>query len=298
MAQATDLERLLTWVKAGDFKYREFADAKEVSDAVASWPLLHEVATATGQPVAGAAPEGDAAAKQRIARSQTMMPSPPALGDQTNLNETAAGHDAATLASELESEKLRASLEQRLALARSVRASRLGSESLSAPPPETAGTPFGAAAADRGAGRLHFSREALERARDRASATSGEPSIEGFARVGRRPQQSVERVREHLGETIPQTPVANPAVPPSAGRPEGLERRFRAEEFRRPLPREPMPAAAPASFLGGAYQPSDPPGRDHVAGGEAGGDKSLRAVFTRVSGNREDSGDGLSGRFR
>src|SRR6516165_2802059 len=92
MSQATDLQRLLSWLKSENFKYREFAEAKDVSDAVASWPLLHEVA-ATGQPVTGAAPEGDAAAKQRIARNQTMMPFPSVLGDQ--IQEPAAGHDAA-----------------------------------------------------------------------------------------------------------------------------------------------------------------------------------------------------------
>ena len=298
MSQATDLQRLLSWLKSENFKYREFAEAKDVSDAVASWPLLHEVAAATGQPVTGAAPEGDAAAKQRIARNQTMMPSPPVLGDQ--IQEPAAGHDAAVPASEIESERLGASLRQRLALARSARASRLDSESLPAPPPETTRTPFGTAAADRGPGPSHFSREALERARDRAPATWGERADEEFAGVGRRAQQAVEPVRGHLGETIPQTPVPEPAIPPPAG----SQRRFSAEEFRRPPPpREPSPAAAPASFLGGAYHPSDRPERDTSAAGEDRGDKSLRAVFTRVAGVRDQQGrtdevDGLSGRFR
>ncbi len=111
MAQPNDLQRLLSWLKTSEFKYREFAEAREVSDAVASWPVLHEVAAATGQPVAVVAPEGDRVAKERIARAELAIPATEPA--------SIAAEDAGLQASESESEALGMALRQRLGAARS-----------------------------------------------------------------------------------------------------------------------------------------------------------------------------------
>jgi hypothetical protein len=74
MAQTTDVERLFSWLKTQDLRYREFAAAREVSDAVATWPTLHQAASEAGRADAAVAPAGDTAARERIAREQMTMP--------------------------------------------------------------------------------------------------------------------------------------------------------------------------------------------------------------------------------
>ena len=74
MDNASDVERLFSWLKTEDLRYREFAASREVTDAVATWPTLHRTAAETGRASETAAPEGDAAAKERLAREQMTLP--------------------------------------------------------------------------------------------------------------------------------------------------------------------------------------------------------------------------------
>ncbi|MBV8890240.1 MAG: hypothetical protein JO267_01685 [Alphaproteobacteria bacterium] len=74
MDQASDVERLFSWLKTQDLRYREFAAEREVSDAAATWPALHRAAAQSGRAGDVTAPAGDAAAKERLAREQMMMP--------------------------------------------------------------------------------------------------------------------------------------------------------------------------------------------------------------------------------
>jgi hypothetical protein len=74
MDQATDVGRLFSWLKGEDLRYREFAGAREIADATATWPAVHKVAAETGHADEAAAPLGDAAAKERIARDRMTLP--------------------------------------------------------------------------------------------------------------------------------------------------------------------------------------------------------------------------------
>jgi len=74
MAQSSDVERLFSWLKTQDLRYREFAASREVSDAVATWPALHRTAAASGRPAEAPAPSGAAAARERLARETAQMP--------------------------------------------------------------------------------------------------------------------------------------------------------------------------------------------------------------------------------
>ncbi|MGH7094929.1 MAG: BcsR/BcsP family cellulose biosynthesis protein, partial [Stellaceae bacterium] len=47
MDQGDDVERLFSWLKTPDLRYREFADEREVADAVATWPVLRRAAAET-----------------------------------------------------------------------------------------------------------------------------------------------------------------------------------------------------------------------------------------------------------
>lgn len=55
-------------------RYREFAPQIEVAEAVATWPIVHKAAVQTGRAADAAAPHGDLAAKERIARERMTMP--------------------------------------------------------------------------------------------------------------------------------------------------------------------------------------------------------------------------------
>jgi hypothetical protein len=78
MDHSEDVERLFSWLKAPQVHYREFAPQREVADAVATWPVVHRTAVQTGVAAANEpAPEGDAAAKERIARDRMTLPTPP-----------------------------------------------------------------------------------------------------------------------------------------------------------------------------------------------------------------------------
>ena len=47
MDQGDDVERLFSWLKTPDLRYREFAGEREVADAVATWPALRRAAAET-----------------------------------------------------------------------------------------------------------------------------------------------------------------------------------------------------------------------------------------------------------
>jgi hypothetical protein len=79
MEQASDVKRLFSWLKTEDLRYREFAASREVKDAVATWPALHEAAKESGHPAEAAAPAGAAVARERIARET--MPMPPVAAE-------------------------------------------------------------------------------------------------------------------------------------------------------------------------------------------------------------------------
>lgn len=55
--------------------YREFAPQREIAEAAATWPLVHRAAAESGSSVAaGPAPQGDTAARERIARDSRILP--------------------------------------------------------------------------------------------------------------------------------------------------------------------------------------------------------------------------------
>src|SRR5437588_10098446 len=75
MDKVEDVERLFSWLKAPMVHYREFAPQREVADAVATWPMAHRAAVQTGMAADNeAGPQGDAAAKERIARDRRTLP--------------------------------------------------------------------------------------------------------------------------------------------------------------------------------------------------------------------------------
>ena len=74
MEQTSDVERLFSWLKTEDLRYREFAASREVADAVATWPALHKAAGEAGRPSEAAAPEGGVAARERLERERMTLP--------------------------------------------------------------------------------------------------------------------------------------------------------------------------------------------------------------------------------
>ncbi|GEM_PF-3255146 len=50
MEHDDDVERLFSWLKTPDLRYREFAAAREIADAVAAWPALRKTAIESGHP--------------------------------------------------------------------------------------------------------------------------------------------------------------------------------------------------------------------------------------------------------
>jgi hypothetical protein len=78
MDQNEDVERLFSWLKAPMVHYREFAPQRELAEAVSTWPVAHRAAVQAGVATEGEpAPQGDTAAKERIARDRRTLPSMP-----------------------------------------------------------------------------------------------------------------------------------------------------------------------------------------------------------------------------
>jgi len=75
MDHSQDVERLFSWMKAPMVHYREFAPQNEIADAVSTWPAAHRAAVEAGVAVdEGPGPQGDAAARERLARDRMTMP--------------------------------------------------------------------------------------------------------------------------------------------------------------------------------------------------------------------------------
>ena len=62
----SDVDRLFSWLKTQNLRYREFAGARELSDAVKTWPALHQAAAESGRASEAPAPAGAEAARHRI----------------------------------------------------------------------------------------------------------------------------------------------------------------------------------------------------------------------------------------
>src|SRR5437879_4188456 len=78
MDNSEDVERLFSWLKAPMVHYREFASQREIAEAVSTWPVAHRAAVQTGVAAEGEpAPQGDMAAKERIARDRRTLPTMP-----------------------------------------------------------------------------------------------------------------------------------------------------------------------------------------------------------------------------
>jgi hypothetical protein len=98
--------------------------------------------------------------------------------------------------------------------------------------------------------------------------------------------EASEREGERLGAALRQRLAAARSAP--AGHPGGRD----APEESEPVPthnRAPPPAA-PGFFLGGSYRPASSLRRDSRAEPGGRGDNSLRAVFTRLSRDRDNDG--------
>jgi hypothetical protein len=121
MTQASDVRRLLSWLKMEDFKYREFARAGEASDAAAAWPALYSVAVAVGGDDT-VVPMGETAAKHRIGDRAPLSSASANLGlvlaAARRIGKLTGPKDAAVAANEREGERLGAALRQRLTAAR------------------------------------------------------------------------------------------------------------------------------------------------------------------------------------
>ena len=76
-----DVERLFSWIKTPDLRYREFAGEREVADAVATWPALRKTADETGR-------ADDASAEPAPAAEPE--PPPPAASGRSPLGERLA----------------------------------------------------------------------------------------------------------------------------------------------------------------------------------------------------------------
>jgi hypothetical protein len=77
MDKDDDVERLFSWLKTPELRYREFGAEREIADAVGTWPALHKTAVQTGHPAETVPPERDTAARERLAR-ETMTSAPTA----------------------------------------------------------------------------------------------------------------------------------------------------------------------------------------------------------------------------
>jgi len=55
MDRDDDVGRLIAWLKAPEFQYREFAGQRDLAEALANWPVLRK-AVGAPEPPAGAAP--------------------------------------------------------------------------------------------------------------------------------------------------------------------------------------------------------------------------------------------------
>ncbi|HZT88805.1 MAG TPA: hypothetical protein VFA12_12615 [Stellaceae bacterium] len=70
----SDVDRLFSWLKTQNLRYREFAGARELSDAVKTWPALHQAAAESGRASEAPAPAGAEAARHRIEEEAKPMP--------------------------------------------------------------------------------------------------------------------------------------------------------------------------------------------------------------------------------
>ena len=90
MDKVEDVERLFSWLKAPMVHYREFGPQRELADAVRTWPLAHRAASQSGAAVAESepAPQGDVAAKERIARDSRSLPAFASLAQHAGSGES------------------------------------------------------------------------------------------------------------------------------------------------------------------------------------------------------------------
>jgi len=199
MEQATDVERLFSWLKTEDLRYREFAGAREVTDAVATWPALHRAAAQTGHAGEAPSPTGDMAAKERIARDRMTLP--PAAAEAIR-----AGAPMTVPPPPLAGGRLMSALGRRM---HGGRQGMMGGpdETASAVPGRggPAGAGIGAEEQDAAAGER--AREAAERLRERLDAAMA---------VNPRPAPTAER---HAAPREGRTPLRSaPAAAPRGGR--------------------------------------------------------------------------------
>jgi hypothetical protein len=269
MDPAADVERMFSWLKTPDLKYREFAGAREVSDAVASWPVLHKAAATSGQAVEAAAPQGDDAARERKARQNvTIPPSMPPAG--------APPRHAGALA-EIRRDQPNAgeSTELRTALVHRLRAGLPDMPASVSDPATASVTVLAPPAPPRPAAAPAAVPPAIRPEREPA----GDVERGGPAR----PRERVERPREESrvaaverpAPVAPSGAAAGPLEPPR----DGLRDR--------PPVRRVVPLPSPrGSLFGGAYRRSgervasnlpDLPDRSRSA-------RSLQSVFSRLSG--------------
>src|SRR5579864_9306115 len=91
-----DVARLFSWLKAPVVHYREFAPQAEVAQAVATWPVVHKAAVQTGATDdAGPGPQGDSAARERLARERMTLPGVAAAQGEQALQQAAPAEAAA-----------------------------------------------------------------------------------------------------------------------------------------------------------------------------------------------------------
>jgi hypothetical protein len=251
MDQATDVGRLFSWLKGEDLRYREFAGAREIADATATWPAVHKVAAETGHADEGVAPLGDAAAKERIARDRMTLP-------PVALEAVRTGRPVSPAPPTLGGGRLLSALGRRMQSARAARAAEAGTLH----EPMRGGTEGGFAEVEEAelpirehAAQEHVAQDPLapDATRDHARA-------------------SAERLRDRLDAAMAVNP--RPTAPVDGGPGRG----------------DPYPSARPAArsqrgvLFGGAYS-----GRETertVASEAPRRGQSLQAVFSRLSGSR------------
>ncbi len=260
MDNAEDVERLFSWLSAPMVHYREFAPKVDVAEAVAAWPLAHRAAAESGMDVGGVVPHGGAAAHERVARDQMGLPAivAQALHDNAgaappNLAPTIVDRPRAT------TDGLVAALGQRVHATNLERAEGIHAAVPTEPLPPAPLPPAPPPPAPPPAPPL---------IRREAAAPPVEPVIAGFEEP---------------------TPAAPPLQSRSSSLPPLIQdqpRRGRQE----PDPPSRAPAAAPGAPDGdrGLFR-DEPRARDDRAAGQIADrqDRSLGAVFDRLSGGRE-----------
>ncbi|HEX3864796.1 MAG TPA: hypothetical protein VHY35_24185 [Stellaceae bacterium] len=267
MDHSEDVERLFSWLTAPMVRYRNFTPQAEVAEAVATWPLVHRAAVQSGVKVDAAAPQGSAAAHERVARDQMGLPAAAAraLRENPPLGTVTPNPASSVEQPHVTTDSLVAELGNRVHATNAERAEGIAAAMPTEPLPPAPPPVVSAPPAQPAASSVAASQTAQRDTADLPRRNTDEPPVRPEPGRTDTAQPGPVRSRQDWPETAAQ-------VRPDPYRPQPTE------------PQQQYPAGDRGGLFRGEYR-----GRDSrpVARSADRQDRSLDAVFGRLSGARE-----------